>query len=1386
MTLVHFVGGEQTAGGKDGAWDEINRDEKTMMIEGEEQGDSQHGLPYEDGANHKTWERIDSVCDRFEEQWINGEPPGIESFLPSESNTERELTFRELLKLDLDYRWRQGLERFSVEHYASRFPEYRSIIVEEFDRQAKTQVGGTTLGVMCEEERAVVAWFFAQFEGGPVAAQHASSGDLRGSELVGSAAVRKGTSLPQQLADLLRVDDTELFKSRFLRRLRLWSEWHGGDSRIGNEGERAGARSDAWIRYESKSLPRAFGEYELFKVAGHGGMGVVYEANHLPTGRQVAIKLVRRDRLEHRHREEIALALSRFEQEARAAAGIDHEHWVRVYDVGEFDGQPYYSMQFVDGPSLAALLQQGPLEGERAAGYLEPVARALAVAHRHRILHRDLKPHNILIRRDVDHALITDFGLAKLLDNNQGDTCTGDAFGSPSYISPEQAMDASRVDERSDIYGLGATLYHAITGRSPFQASSIGRVIDQVMRSEPVEPRQLNPHVDRDLETICLKCLAKDPNRRFASATELADELRRFLERRPIRSRPISRWERGRRWTQRNPLPAALGGGVIMLLTLLVVGGTIAGFFGRATLRRTKEALTQERQAKLELTEALIENVELVAAEPLLSEVRFRPLRQRLLQGASTRLDQFLIEPTRDDQDRSRVTQIWSSIAEVEFRAGVMSESKKAAEAGLAVLMQFDHPWSPIDTLAYFDLQLRLAAIEWETLQGEDALERLDQLAESEALSTLALVQQAKVRIRADLQAVDIQLACAEIDEARQRLNNMQEELKLVPRDDSLEYVMLTSNVYERESLIDRQRTEIEPTIVAARRAVQEWGLPETESLEELTAACRAKFGIDFPPPDFFRQVLNQMSVEWPKRTPGVSRRNLEMISLALDQMGDSIAIRNVLTSTILLRSRLASADSDFIASESMELLSRYGAGQREDHCRSGLLARLKLSAVCANVIREGKDSDQALSMLNDVVKELRRSRISPRDEELIVALSATEFALSQALRMSGDLSNAIIYEHASIDRLRTAVRSPHTGILAANQIARLLAYIDSRGDETKGLNGHLGIANSEADSLLEQLSSRYPGSAIIRMELAVRRVRQLMAAKPINESRLEIENELANIQRIAASARHTALQRTLGQTLLDLTAFFSNSGDHDAALELSERAISVHQQLVALEPDVLDHRLRLGTSFCIRAAILLRKSDSVRALVHYRRADAEFYLATRDSIFLSGITTPQLGQWLVAKIFQYRLSNTPSFRQLVDAFEIHQASIRSGHNAAELQVVYRRILQELEQVACAGLLEASVEVQVLDELLRYETNQIRRTEVESRRDRALVRLHMDGLEDKRRVYLREVANGLPKLLKPWWRGVRRRVLGLLKTLDSTLAGWLDILPNWQPRASLN
>jgi eukaryotic-like serine/threonine-protein kinase len=317
---------------------------------------------------------------------------------------------------------------------------------------------------------------------------------------------------------------------------------------------------------------RYFGDYEIVSEIAHGGMGVVFRARQVSLKRDVALKMLLAGLFASRN------FVHRFCTEAEAAAKLDHPNIVPIYEIGQHEGQHYFSMKLIDGFSLAKELQGKPWEIKRAAEFMAKVARAVHYAHQRGILHRDIKPGNILLDSKGEPH-VTDFGLAKIAESETNVTQTDAVMGSPAYMSPEQAAGQTKnLTTASDVYSLGAVFYELLTGRPPFQGESALDVMRQVAGREPISPRTIHAHIDRDLETICLKCLEKDAPRRYSSAEALADDLERWLRCEPILGRPSSTWNRTSKWVRRKPAVAAFTLVTGVLTVILAIVSPIAAF----------------------------------------------------------------------------------------------------------------------------------------------------------------------------------------------------------------------------------------------------------------------------------------------------------------------------------------------------------------------------------------------------------------------------------------------------------------------------------------------------------------------------------------------------------------------------------------------------------------------------------------------------------------------------------------------------------------------------------------------------------------------------------------------------------------------------------------
>ncbi len=435
--------------------------------------------------------------------------------------------------------------------------------------------------------------------------------------------------------------------------------------------------------------------YEVLGELGRGATGVVYKARHLRLDRVVALKMI----LTGAHAS--VLDLERFRLEAVAAAQLQHPNIVPVYEVGEHEGLPFFAREWVDGGTLSARSGGTPQPPRQAAQLVQTLAGAMECAHRQGIIHRDLKPGNVLL--DQAHGLqpagfgipkVTDFGLAKRLEAADSRTRTGTILGTPSYMAPEQATgQLKKLGPAADVYALGAILYELLTGGPPFRGETVLDTLQQVKSADPVPPSRLRPKLPHDLETICLKCLEKEPARRYPTAQELADDLRRFLDGDSIRARPAAVWERGWKWSRRRPTAAALA-----VVAVFAVAGVVVGGLHQARQERQRadaaEALRREAEDERERAEenfrlareAVHEMLTRVGQERLAREPRLEPLRRELLEEALRFHERFLLVRGNDTVLSLEAARAWLRAADVR---ALLGDHEAAARAYRLALDRF-------------------------------------------------------------------------------------------------------------------------------------------------------------------------------------------------------------------------------------------------------------------------------------------------------------------------------------------------------------------------------------------------------------------------------------------------------------------------------------------------------------------------------------------------------------------------------------------------------------------------------------------------------------------------------------------------------------------------
>ena len=468
---------------------------------------------------------------------------------------------------------------------------------------------------------------------------------------------------------------------------------------------------------EGQDLPRRAGEYEILEELGRGGMGVVFKARHLALNRLVALKML------HKGAVAEGESLARFREEAKVVARLQLPGIVQIHEVGTLEGQPYLALEYVPGSSLDRFLDGMPQPPQDAAAFLRPVAAAMHAAHQQGVVHRDLKPANILLfsrapqARAGDAAArtcgarlndsipkITDFGLAKPLDDDSGLTRTGIIVGTPYYMAPEQAEGGKTLTPAADLYALGTILYEMLTGRPPFKGTTVHETLRQVVADDPLPPRRLQPGIPTDLETICLKCLHKEPAQRYATAADFGDDLGRFLEGRPILARPVGRVERTWRWCRRNPVVAGLTAAVfLLLLASSMTGWLLAAWALQAeeTTKQERDTARQERQRaedNLAKVREAVDDTYLICREhPLFQGEAMRQHRRLLLAKAVPFYQGFVRQKGDDPAFRAEHANILHRLAFSYSEVGPTADAIPTCRQALKIYERLaaDHPQAP-------------------------------------------------------------------------------------------------------------------------------------------------------------------------------------------------------------------------------------------------------------------------------------------------------------------------------------------------------------------------------------------------------------------------------------------------------------------------------------------------------------------------------------------------------------------------------------------------------------------------------------------------------------------------------------------------------------------
>jgi CubicO group peptidase (beta-lactamase class C family)/tetratricopeptide (TPR) repeat protein len=876
----------------------------------------------------------------------------------------------------------------------------------------------------------------------------------------------------------------------------------------------------------SFDLRPQLGDYEIIREIARGGMGVVFQARQRSLNRLVALKMI----LAGQFADEADVV--RFRLEAEAAAKLDHSGIVPVYEVGEYQGHHYFSMGFVDGPSLSERLAQGPLAPREAAGLVRRVCAAIDYAHRHGVVHRDLKPANILLDSD-GNPRVTDFGLAKMGERDSALTGSNQIMGTPSYMSPEQAGGLrGAMGPAVDIYALGATLYCLVTGRPPFQAASPVDTVLQVINNEPISPRRLNPAVDRDLETICLKCLEKDPARRYASAAALGEDLRRHVEGEPIVARPATAWDRALKWARRKPAIASLAAS--LALAIIVGFPAVTGLWVRAESNRAEaERRRTEAEANLMLAIATVDDFHTrVSQSRQLQVPSLQGLRRELLTAARKIYEDFVVRKVGDGG-------LQKSVAGARLRvAKIDAELDGPASAATAFRTALDS-YELVAANEPDDPQVRAGLA--------DSLRGLA-LSESDPAVSLSLFRRAQT-IRAALVAeaprdenLLLELARVEVDlaEALQAASRPAESLPWYERAREIEERLVGSQPDDAERLATLGETTGRMAILLDRTANHaEASALRLEAIEYVREASdRAPWVIPFA-----RTVSDLYRAE------AETRRALK------DQEGTIAA----LAQSVAASERVARENRDVpgIQAETIRRLrdladALLATGRPADFARQW--ARLR-DAIAGLPSGSAENLYQAACVLSRVVEPEplgateRRESARNADAALDALSKAVASGFRDIVRLRREPALAGLRDHAGfralIEKLeRTRALETSTGVESPGTTAR----------SKNAARAEAGVSPSRAAAaaLQERILGVREGAARARPGDPIRRA------------------ELARIE------------FALGRSRLGI-------GNWSAAFELLDRARSVQEALVREQPARIRHRIDLSSTLLALASIHLR-----------------------------------------------------------------------------------------------------------------------------------------------------------------------------------------------------
>lgn len=1044
---------------------------------------------------------------QFDNAWRDGQSPRIDDFLPADDSNQTRILV-DLIRTELKYLAKSGQD-VRVEDYSEKFPQ------------------------LAEDETAILELIDAEYQLRQRFEPHVSTSEYE------SRFPHLREKLSAHLATVI------------------------GDP----QADRPTMPAD---------VPSISG-YRIEGVLGRGGMGVVYRARQIGLDRLVALKMLLVGQGDDPE------ALARFRAEAQSVAALQHPNIVQVYDVGEYDGRPYFSMEFVRGTSLADALARTPQSPQAAAAIVEVLARAMHVAHQRGIVHRDLKPANVLIsdfglrteasNAQTEHApqsqvvfqsairdpqstiKIADFGLAKRLEGGSTDTHTGSILGTPSYMAPEQASGRVReIGPAVDVYALGAVLYECLTGRPPYKAATGWETIKLVLTAEPVPPARLQPTVPRDLETICLKCLEKETSRRYPSADDLANDLRRFQRHEPVVARPVGVLDRAWRWATRNPKVAAL---LCTLAAVLVVGLTAVTVLWRLADQRRIAAEQAGLQAATERDNAVAANARTRAALDdmtsvetlgwLKTERRLLPEQKAFLHRALKYYEGFAAESA--DTLHSR-----TALAKAQFRVGLILQTLgQHAEAEVAY---------------------RRAAIVQESLVSESpGVEH--QAALGHTLNNLASLS---VDMGRQSEAKSYYLRALGV---RERLVKKNPEASVHRRELAATNQSLAKL---HRALGDTQAADValhKAVDIAERLAAEE---PSDEADREVAsllnelALLNAYLGKKGDAESLHVRAI-QLQKNLAERSPDVAVNRVELgdslynLANLYDDIGrydDSIEHHR---RALELRERIA---NEFPA------VPAY---------RRKLANGLKSLALVLS--RHGKRTEAEVAHRRAKASFEQLVHDQPDVPEFRHLLAGSMVSIAQILRDRGTMAEALLmYQQALIIRKRLVEEHPdlpeYRQELAGchNGLANLFAMERKRPESIAEYR--------QAVTHLNRLAHEHPAVLIYRQELGLSLNNLALALrndKQTSEAEAACRQSLELRERLAAEHPTPPHQQGLANTLDLLATILDARGRLEDAIAACRRSMEIREKLLVEHPKVVQNRQRLVASYDTMGNLLRRKS---------------------------------------------------------------------------------------------------------------------------------------------------------------------------------------------------